>query len=174
MTAVCLILKLVELCLLLEDKAAEYGFEFDWTSDAAMSKSRGMFRTAGALAAEFILQMEAKNDRCHWRQQRTWSRDQVSAFSQKILKYLDLREAPKVWSFPSMSCDVAVPDDVKAVARKLKTDGVFVEGLINAAGIASMHLAVTTPSVCSGLHYSNQSSGHNFLLSAVCTADDAE
>jgi len=53
-------MKLVELCLLLEDKAAEYGFEFDWTSDAAMSKSRGMFRTAGALAAEFILQMEAK------------------------------------------------------------------------------------------------------------------
>jgi len=53
-------MKLVELCLLLEDKASEYGFEFDWTSDAAMSKSRGMFRTAGKLAEEFILQMEAK------------------------------------------------------------------------------------------------------------------
>ena len=46
-------MKLVELCLLLEDKAAELGFEFDWTSDAAMSRSRSMFRTAGTLAVEF-------------------------------------------------------------------------------------------------------------------------
>lgn len=53
-------LKLVELCLALEDKAADMGFEFDWTSDAAMSRSRSMFRTAGSLAAEFISQMEAK------------------------------------------------------------------------------------------------------------------
>jgi acyl carrier protein len=53
-------MKLVELCLSLEDKATELGFEFDWTSDTAMSRSRGMFRTAGALAAEFIAQMEAK------------------------------------------------------------------------------------------------------------------
>ena len=53
-------MKLVELCLALEDKAAEIGFEFDWTSDAAMSRSRSMFRTAGSLAAEFIRQMEAK------------------------------------------------------------------------------------------------------------------
>lgn len=50
-------MKLVELCLALEDKAAEIGFEFDWTSDAAMSRSRSMFRTAGSLAAEFISQM---------------------------------------------------------------------------------------------------------------------
>lgn len=53
-------MKLVELCLALEDKAADLGFEFDWTSDAAMSKSRSMFRTAGALAAEFLSQMESK------------------------------------------------------------------------------------------------------------------
>jgi len=53
-------MKLVELCLALEDKAADLGFEFDWTSDAAMSKSRSMFRTAGALAAEFVSQMESK------------------------------------------------------------------------------------------------------------------
>jgi len=53
-------MKLVELCLALEDKAADIGFEFDWTSDAAMSRSRSMFRTAGSLAAEFISQMEAK------------------------------------------------------------------------------------------------------------------
>ena len=53
-------MKLVELCLALEDKAADMGFEFDWTSDAAMSRSRSMFRTSGSLAAEFISQMEAK------------------------------------------------------------------------------------------------------------------
>ena len=53
-------MKLVELCLALEDKAAEIGFEFDWTSDAAMSRSRSMFRTADSLAAEFISQMEVK------------------------------------------------------------------------------------------------------------------
>lgn len=53
-------MKLVELCLALEDKAAELGFDFDWTSDAAMSKSRSMFRTAGALVAEFVSQMESK------------------------------------------------------------------------------------------------------------------
>ena len=53
-------MKLVELCLALEDKAAEIGFEFDWTSEAAMSRSRSMFRTAGSLAAEFIAQMETK------------------------------------------------------------------------------------------------------------------
>jgi hypothetical protein len=53
-------MKLIELCLSLEDKATELGFEFDWTSDTAMSKSRSMFRTAGSLATEFINQMETK------------------------------------------------------------------------------------------------------------------
>ena len=53
-------MKLVELCILLEDIAAELGFEFDWTSDAAMSRSRSMFRTAGTLADEFLEQMKRK------------------------------------------------------------------------------------------------------------------
>ncbi|MYN04309.1 acyl carrier protein [Pseudoduganella sp. DS3] len=53
-------MKLVELCLALEDKAGDLGFEFDWTSEAAMSRSRSMFRTAGSLAAEFLSQMEAQ------------------------------------------------------------------------------------------------------------------
>jgi acyl carrier protein len=52
-------MRLVELCLSLEDKAAELDFEFDWTSEAAMSKSRSMFKTAGTLAAEFVAQMDA-------------------------------------------------------------------------------------------------------------------
>ena len=53
-------MKLVELCLALEEKAAVLGFEFDWTSSAAMSKSRGMFRTVGSLIKEFINQFESK------------------------------------------------------------------------------------------------------------------
>ncbi len=53
-------MKLVELCLALEDRAAAIGFEFDWTSEAAMSRSRSMFRTAGSLASEFARQMEEK------------------------------------------------------------------------------------------------------------------
>lgn len=53
-------MRLVELCLSLEDKAGDFGFEFDWTSDAAMSRSRSMFRTAGSLAQEFISQRNAQ------------------------------------------------------------------------------------------------------------------
>ena len=51
-------MKLVEVCLALEDLADERGFEFDWTSETAMSKSRSMFRSVSALAAEFANQAE--------------------------------------------------------------------------------------------------------------------
>ena len=47
--------------------------------------------------------------------------------------------------FASMSCDVSSYESVKGVVRQLKKDGVKVTGLVNAAGIASMNLAVTTP-----------------------------
>ena len=46
-------MKLVEVCLALEDLADDNGFEFDWTSESAMSKSRSMFRTVASLAEEF-------------------------------------------------------------------------------------------------------------------------
>ncbi len=52
-------MKLVEVCLALEDLADEHGFEFDWTSEATMSKSRSMFRSVVALAEEFASQSEA-------------------------------------------------------------------------------------------------------------------
>ena len=51
-------MNLVEVCLLLEDLAEEHGFEFDWTSEAAMSRSRSMFRSVSALAKEFSTQSE--------------------------------------------------------------------------------------------------------------------
>jgi hypothetical protein len=47
--------------------------------------------------------------------------------------------------FPSVACDVSFVEQVKAVSQKLKKDGVRITGFINAAGIASMNLAVTTP-----------------------------
>lgn len=51
-------MKLIEVCLALEDLADEHGFEFDWTSEAAMSKSRSMFRNVDALAKEFANQSD--------------------------------------------------------------------------------------------------------------------
>ena len=53
-------MQLIEVCLALEDLADEHGFEFDWTSEATMSKSRSMFRSVAALAEEFASQSEAK------------------------------------------------------------------------------------------------------------------
>lgn len=51
-------MKLVEVCVALEDLADEHGFEFDWTSETAMSKSRSMFRNVATLAEEFAKQSE--------------------------------------------------------------------------------------------------------------------
>ncbi len=51
-------IKLVAVCIALEDKSRELGFEFDWTSDSAMSQTKSMFRTAGSLVDEFLIQMK--------------------------------------------------------------------------------------------------------------------
>ena len=45
----------------------------------------------------------------------------------------------------SVTCDVSDYEAVKAVAQILRKEKREIEGLINAAGIASMNLAVTTP-----------------------------
>ena len=45
----------------------------------------------------------------------------------------------------SISCDVSSYEQVKSVAQELKKRNAIVEGLVNAAGVASMNLAVTTP-----------------------------
>lgn len=49
---------LIELCVGLEDRASELGFEFDWTSDSAMSRSRSMFSSVESLAKEFFNQLK--------------------------------------------------------------------------------------------------------------------
>ncbi len=53
-------LDLVDLCVKLEDLASELGFEFEWTSELAMSKSRGIFRSIENLGGEFYQQMQDK------------------------------------------------------------------------------------------------------------------
>lgn len=51
-------MKLVQACVALEDVAEEKGFEFDWTSEDAMSRSQSMFRTIESLSDEFARQSE--------------------------------------------------------------------------------------------------------------------
>lgn len=49
-------MKLVELCLVLEDMADDLDFEFDWTSEEAMSTSKSMFRSVASLSEAFFNQ----------------------------------------------------------------------------------------------------------------------
>jgi len=49
-------LGIVELCLFLEDKASDMNFEFDWTSDSAMSNSRSIFASISTLSKNFLEQ----------------------------------------------------------------------------------------------------------------------
>jgi 3-oxoacyl-[acyl-carrier protein] reductase len=51
--------------------------------------------------------------------------------------------------FRALSCDVSSYEGVRGLVQKFKRDGTIIDGLVNAAGIASMNLAVTTPSVVS-------------------------
>ncbi len=51
-------MNIVSLCLRLEDIAEDQGFEFDWTSEKAMSQSKSMFRSVESLAEEFLSQKE--------------------------------------------------------------------------------------------------------------------
>ena len=48
-------------------------------------------------------------------------------------------------NFESITCDVSSYESVKNITQRLRKDGISITGLINAAGIASMNLAVTTP-----------------------------
>ncbi|MFN0185533.1 MAG: SDR family NAD(P)-dependent oxidoreductase [Aquabacterium sp.] len=47
--------------------------------------------------------------------------------------------------FPALACDVASHTDVRVAAQHLRAQGVAVTALVNAAGIAAMNLALTTP-----------------------------
>ena len=50
-------MSLVQICLALEEKAQDQGFDFDWTSDKAMSLINSIFQTPETLAREYNRQM---------------------------------------------------------------------------------------------------------------------
>lgn len=47
--------------------------------------------------------------------------------------------------FPALACDVADASDVNRVASQLASEGLRVKVLVNAAGVAALNLALTTP-----------------------------
>lgn len=47
--------------------------------------------------------------------------------------------------FNAVSCDVSNHEQLKSIAKRVRQEKTLVTGLINAAGIASMNLAITTP-----------------------------
>ena len=51
---------LVSLCVDLEDYAMKLNFEFDWTSEKAMSKLGSIFMNVGTISTEFINQYSNK------------------------------------------------------------------------------------------------------------------
>ena len=53
-------MKLVEVCLALGDLADEHGFEFDWTSEKALSITNSVFRTPATLTEEYNRQLNNK------------------------------------------------------------------------------------------------------------------
>lgn len=53
-------MNLVQICIALEDKSLEDGFEFDWTSEKAMSSLNSVFKTPKTLADEYNRQMNAQ------------------------------------------------------------------------------------------------------------------
>ena len=53
-------LGLVELCIYLEDVSSEYNFQFDWTSEFAMSKSQSVYKNLKSIVDEFLRQSEKK------------------------------------------------------------------------------------------------------------------
>ena len=51
----------------------------------------------------------------------------------------------KELNFQSQDCDVSDFESLKDIAKNLKKENKKIDGLINAAGVAAMNLAVTTP-----------------------------
>ena len=54
-------MNLVQICIAVEEKAQEDGFDFDWTSEKAMSTLNSIFRSPKSLNDEYNLQMNQKN-----------------------------------------------------------------------------------------------------------------
>ncbi len=53
-------MNLVQICISLEEKSQDDGFNFDWTSEKAMSSLNSIFKTPTTLTNEYNLQMQNK------------------------------------------------------------------------------------------------------------------
>ena len=52
---------IVQLCIALEDKSNSFGFNFDWTSEKAMSSMNSIFKTPKSISDEFNKQLINQN-----------------------------------------------------------------------------------------------------------------
>ena len=50
-------MNLVQICIALEDRSKKDNFEFDWTSEKAMSSMNSIFKTPNSIADEFNKQL---------------------------------------------------------------------------------------------------------------------
>ena len=48
---------IVQLCIALEEKSNSFGFDFDWTSEKAMSSMNSIFKNPNSIADEFNKQL---------------------------------------------------------------------------------------------------------------------
>lgn len=48
---------IVQLCIALEEKSNSFGFDFDWTSEKAMSSMNSIFKTPKSISDEFNKQL---------------------------------------------------------------------------------------------------------------------
>ena len=112
-------MKLVELSLSLEDKASEIGFEFDWTSKNAMSKSKSFFRTVETLGIEFSKQLNKKNDSVITGANRGLGKSIAERLHSKKKNVFGISKILKK-SFDGMKCDISSYEEIKAIQKSLK------------------------------------------------------
>jgi 3-oxoacyl-[acyl-carrier protein] reductase len=72
-------------------------------------------------------------------------RDICERLVSRGMDVLGVSRNPEGLPFESFSCDVSSITQVKALAQHVRASGRSVSGLVNAAGVASMNLALTTP-----------------------------
>lgn len=76
---------------------------------------------------------------------RGLGRDICERLVSKGIEVIGVSRTSSTSSFESLTYDVSSAIQVKELAKLLRNSGHKVEGLVNAAGIASMNLALTTP-----------------------------
>lgn len=76
---------------------------------------------------------------------RGLGRDICERLVSKGIEVIGVSRTSSTSSFESFTYDVSSAIQVKELAKLLRNSGHKVEGLVNAAGIASMNLALTTP-----------------------------